>query len=72
MSSIIPQFFRHIIILNVSLFSLFLFLVIISLACEKIDSADAEVAEIARYFRAKIDKIENFIALNFQYSKTFV
>jgi hypothetical protein len=42
--------------------------VIISLACEKIDSADAEVAEIARYFRAKIDNIENFIALNFQYS----
>jgi hypothetical protein len=44
---------------------------IISLACEKIDSADAEVVEIARYFDAKIDNIENFITLNFQYFKTF-
>ena len=53
---------------TVSELSLFLFLVIILLVIEKTLLIAADVAGIARYLRARFDKIGNRKALFFQYS----
>ena len=47
-----PQLFKHIIILNVSLLSLFLSLLIFNAPCEKYLSLNAKVARIAKYLLA--------------------
>jgi hypothetical protein len=64
--SLIFQLFNKTNHLTVSGFSRFLFFVIILLEIEKTLSIAAEVAGIAKYFRAKSDKIGNRKELFFQ------